>query len=245
MKTSLFRENFSSIIVTAILALFFVTFTAQAFEIPTESMEDTLLIGDRPFVNRVSFAPRTGWLGPLMPYEEIRRGDIIIFMHPAEADRKHLVKRAIGLPGDRLKIVNRQVFINGHPLDEGYKVHKNGYAEPYGANFPALSPPMGIPAEWRDELPKHIDKDGWLVVPPGRYFAMGDNRDNSYDSRYWGFVPRENILGRPLGLVWSLNFSAEDYLRKGAIKRFAMLLSDPRHRTRWDRLFLTFPRPNP
>ena len=240
MKTSLLRENFSSIVVTAILALFFVTFTAQAFEIPSVSMEDTLLVGDRPFVNRVSFAPRTSWLGPLIPYEEIRRGDIIVFLHPAEADRKHLVKRAIGLPGDRLKIVNRQVFINGHPLDEGYKVHKEGSIEPYRDNFPA-PPPMAVPAEWRYEMPKHIDKDGWLVVPPGHYFAMGDNRDKSYDSRYWGFVPRENILGRPLGLVWSRNFSDEDYLNLGPIERFVKLASDFRNKTRWNRLFLTFP----
>jgi signal peptidase I len=195
-------------------------------------------------VNRVSFAPPTKWLGPLIPYEEIHRGDVIIFLHPAEADRKHMVKRAIGLPGDRIKIVNRQVFINGHPLDEGYKIHKEVMSDPYGANFPALPAPSGIPAEWRDELPKHISKDGWLVVPPGQYFAMGDNRDNSWDSRYWGFVPRENILGRPLGLVWSLNFTAEEY-KKSAIQRFMMLAADPRHRTRWSRLFLTFPRSNP
>jgi signal peptidase I len=245
VKPSLFRENFSSIIVTAILALFFVTFTAQAFEIPSPSMEDTLLIGDRPFVNRVSFAPRTGWLGPLVPYEEIHRGDIIVFFHPAEADRKHMVKRVIGLPGDRLKIVHRQVFINGHPLDEGYKVHKESFIEPYGANFPSLAPPPGIPKEWRAELPKHISKDGWLVVPPGHYFAMGDNRDNSWDSRFWGFVPRENILGRPLGLVWSLNFTAEEYVKKSAIARFVMLARDVRNRTRWERLFLTFPRRTP
>jgi signal peptidase I len=249
VKPSQFRENFSSIVVTAILALFFVTFTAQAFEIPSPSMEYTLMIGDRPFVNRVSFAPPTKWLGPLIPYEEIRRGDIIIFNHPAQADRKHMVKRAIGLPGDRLRIVNRQVFINGHPLDEGYKVHKEVMADPYGANFPSLPPPSaGIPAEWakwRDELPKHIDKDGWLVIPPGNYFGMGDNRDNSWDSRYWGFIPRENILGRPLGLVWSLNFTAEDYQKMSALERFTKLVGDPRHRTRWSRLFLTFPRANP
>ena len=244
MKTSLFRENFSSIVVTAILALFFVTFTAQAFEIPSESMEDTLLCGDRPFVNRVSFAPRTGWLGSLLPYEELHRGDIIVFLHPAEADRKHLVKRAIGMPGDRLKIVNRQLFINGHAIDEGYTVHKEGLIRPYRDNFPG---PAGaeVPAEWRDEMPKHVDKDGWLVVPPGNYFAMGDNRDNSYDSRYWGFVPRENILGRPLGLIWSLNFSCDEYKNMGAIERFVKLVGAPRHRTRWDRLFLIFPRSNP
>src|SRR5258708_32114186 len=103
---SAFRENFASIVGTAILALFCTTFTAQAFEIPSESMEDTLLIGDRPFVNKVSFAPRTSWLGPLVPYEEIRRGDIIIFLHPAEATRQHLVKLAIGLTDDRLKSIN-------------------------------------------------------------------------------------------------------------------------------------------
>jgi signal peptidase I len=242
-----FRENFASLIATAVLALFFTTFLAQAFEIPSESMEDTLLVGDRPFVNKLSFAPPSNWLKPLLPYEDIHRGDIIIFKHPAEPGRIHMVKRAIGLPGDRLKIVNRQVFINGRMLDEGYKVHKIGTIEDYRDNFPG--PPEGqVYPEWREEMPKHVNAAGELVIPPGHYFAMGDNRDESLDSRYWGFVPRENILGRPLVLYWSMDLTREDYQATGLGERatsfVSMLINLPR-KTRWNRLFRTFPRVNP
>src|SRR5579871_4977336 len=166
---SAWRENFASIVVTAILFLFFTTFTAQAFEIPSESMEDTLLIGDRPFADNVVFAPATKWLGPLLPYSEIRRGDIIIFLHPADLDRKHMVKRVIGLPGDRIKIVNRNVMINGHFIDEGYKVHKTGTIEPYRDNFPG-PPSMQVYEQWAEEMPKHVNANGELVVPPDHYF---------------------------------------------------------------------------
>src|SRR5436309_5877097 len=235
-----FRENFASLVATAVLALFFTTFLAQAFEIPSESMEDTLLVGDRPFVNKLSFAPRTTWLGPLLPYEEIRRGDIIIFKHPAQPDRIHMVKRAIGLPGDHIKIINRQVLVNGRMIDEGYKVHKMGTIEEYRDNFPA--PPYGgqVNEVWREEMPKHVE-NGELIVPPGHYFAMGDNRDYSLDSRYWGFVPRENILGRPLVLYWSMDLTRADYQATGLGNRvvgFVRLLIDLPRKTRWKRLFL-------
>jgi len=237
-KRSAFRENLLSLLSTAVLALFFVTFVAQAFEIPSESMEDTLLVGDRPFVEKVAFAPRTSWLGPLLPYDQIRRGDIIVFKHPAEPGRIHMVKRVIGVPGDRLRIVNRQLIINGHMLDEGYKVHKMGTVEEYRDNFPSY--PIGpVYPEWREEMPKHI-KDGWLVIPPGHYFAMGDNRDNSLDSRYWGFVPRENILGRPWVLYWSLDLNRTDYQTTGVVNRVVgivqTVLTLPM-KTRWSRLF--------
>jgi signal peptidase I len=195
--------------VTAVQVIFFMTFVAQVFAIPSDSMEDTLLVGDRPLVERVAFAPRTAWLGRLLPYTEIRRGDIIVFKHPAQADRIHVVKRVIGLPGDRLRIVNRQVMVNGQFLVEGYKVHRSGVIEDYKDDFPAPPTEAMYPA-WRAEMPKHVaklGKDGWLVVPPGHYFAMGDNRDSSLDSRYWGFIPRQNILGRPWVLTWSRNFN--------------------------------------
>ena|ERR1039458_1613819 len=244
-RPSVWRENFSSIVVTAVLFLFFTTFTAQAFEIPSESMEDTLLIGDRPFADNVAFAPATKWLGPLLPYSEIRRGDIIIFLHPQDADRKHMVKRVIGLPGDRIKIVNRNVMINGYFLSEGYKVHKMGTIEPYRDNFPDRYPIEALPQyrEWAEEMPKHIDKDGWLVVPPGHYFGMGDNRDWSLDSRYWGFIPRENILGRALVIYWSVDFKRDEIEKDGPAMHIVHLLMALPFRTRWHRLFLTFPRP--
>jgi signal peptidase I len=249
-QPGVWRENFSSIVVTAILFLFFTTFTAQAFEIPSISMEDTLLVGDRPFADNVVFAPRTKWLGPLLPYSEIRRGDIIIFLHPKDPDRKHMVKRVIGLPGDRIKIVNRNVMVNGHLLVEGYKVHKMGNIMEYRDNFPAVYPmdmlvhsPQYRP--WaEEELPNAIDKDGWLVVPPGKYFGMGDNRDWSLDSRYWGFIPRENILGRALVIYWSVGFKSEEIENDGPAMHIVHLLMALPFKTRWNRLFLTFPRPN-
>jgi signal peptidase I len=249
-RPSVWRENFSSIVVTAVLFLFFTTFTAQAFEIPSESMEDTLLIGDRPFADNVSFAPATKWLGPLLPYQQIRRGDIIIFLHPKDPDRKHMVKRVIGLPGDRLKIVNRNVMINGHFLVEGYKIHKMGTIEPYRDNFPDAYPREILVTSpqytsWADdELPNHIDKDGWLVVPPGHYFGMGDNRDWSLDSRYWGFIPRENILGRALVIYWSVDFKRDEIEKDSPAMHIVHLLMALPFRTRWKRLFLTFPNPN-
>lgn len=238
-RHSALRENFSSLVATAVLALFFTTFVAQAFEIPSESMEDTLLVGDRPFVEKIAFAPRTEWLGPLLPYGEIHRGDIIVFKHPAEPARIHMVKRVIGLPGDRIRIVRRQLIVNGRLLDEGYKVHKTGTVDDYRDNFPG--PPIGpVYPEWADSMPHHV-KDGWLVVPPGRYFAMGDNRDNSLDSRYWGFVPRENILGKPLVLYWSLDLTRESYMPKNVADRLlgvVQIVIDLPRKTRWGRLFL-------
>ncbi len=236
-RRTAFRENLLSLFSTAVLALFFVTFAAQAFEIPTGSMEDTLLVGDRPFVDRVAFAPRTPWLGPSLPYRDIRAGDVVVFKHPAQPDRIHLVKRVIALPGDRVRIVNRQVIVNGRLLDEGYKVHKDSVQEDFRDNFPSPAVEQVYPA-WREEMPKHI-KDGWLVVPPGHYFVMGDNRDNSRDSRYWGFVPRENILGRPWALLWSLNLAPVDFERTGmdrVVGTLKTVVTLPLI-TRWDRLF--------
>ena len=233
------RAYFASIVGTAVVALFGVTFCVQAFEIPSESMEITLLIGDRPLVNKLAYAPPTGWLGPLLPYREIRRGDIVVFKHPADPIRTHTVKRVIGLPGDRLRIVRRQVIVNGRLLDEGYKVHKLGAIEDYRDNFP--STPLGpVYPEWAQEMPRHV-KDGWLVVPAGHYFLMGDNRDFSADSRYWGFVPRENILGKPWFLVWSFDKTARDYKDLGPagllVGTLGSILELPR-KTRWGRVFL-------
>jgi signal peptidase I len=205
-------------------------------------MEDTLLIGDRPVVNKISYAPPSRWLGPLLPYREIRRGDIIIFKHPAQPDRIHMVKRAIGMPGDHIRIVQRQVIVNGRLLDESYKAHKMGTVEPYRDQFPA-APGGGVYPAWREELPSHV-REGELIVPPGHYFAMGDNRDYSLDSRYWGLVPREAILGRPVALFWSMDFSERDQVRNPlfAVVRFVVFLPV---KTRWRRLFLTFPPAHP
>ena len=237
MRRTTVRDALESLLVTVILALFGTTFLMQAFKIPSSSMEDTLLIGDHIMVNKLAFAPRAGWLGPLLPYREIRGGDIIVFKYPV-SPATHFVKRVIGVPGDRLRIVHRQVNVNGRFLDESYKVHKIGTVEEFRDQFPSL--PLGpLLPRWADEMRSHV-KDGALVVPPGRYFVMGDNRDFSSDSRYWGFVPRENILGRPLVIYWSLNSTSRDYQITGLRQRLAgivEILKDFPSKTRWNRMF--------
>jgi len=235
---SALREGLESLVVTLILALFGITFLVQAFQIPSNSMEDTLLIGDHVMVDKLDFAPRTAWLGPLLPYEPIHRGDVVVFKYPVDP-AMHLVKRAIGLPGDRVRIRHRQVFVNGHALVEPFTAHKSGFHEEYRDEFP--KPPVGpVFAEWSREMPRHV-KDGWLEVPQGYYFVMGDNRDYSSDSRYWGFVPRENIVGRPVIVYWSLNSTSHDYQLTGiqSLKSVLETLVNLPRKTRWERIFRT------
>ncbi len=236
-RKSTAREYFESLVVTVILALFGTTFLIQAFKIPSSSMEDTLLIGDHLMVDKLAYAPRTRWLGRLLPYHQIHRGDIVVFKYPVSPST-HFVKRVVGLPGDRLRIANRQVIANGRLLDEGYKVHKTHTVEEYRDNFP--STPMGpVYPQWAEILPNYV-KDGWLVVPAGYYFVMGDNRDFSSDSRYWGFVPRENILGKPLVIYWSLESTSRDYQTTNVVQRLieiVQILIEFPIKTRWSRMF--------
>jgi signal peptidase I len=202
------REYVDSLLVTVVLALFVTTFLLQAFTIPSSSMEKTLLVGDYLLVNKFAFAGEKGAGFGLLPYREVRRGDIIVFKYPF-GNYPHFVKRVIGLPGDRLKIANRQVFINEQPLAETYKMHtKLSAPGSFQDNFPPsdLAFAFGMEAPWKDQV-ERLRRGGELVVPPGKYFVMGDNRDNSQDSRYWGFVDRENIIGRPLLIYWSFDAS--------------------------------------
>ena len=161
--------------------LFIITFIVQAFEIPSSSMENTLLIGDHVFVNRVQFAPRTKWLGPMLPYRQIRHGDIVVFLSPAEPGL-YVVKRIIGIPGDRIHLRDGVVYRNGEKLDEPYVIHQGGEASynPYRDNFPSVPPTefSNVTPEWELSLPQHIQGDD-VVVPPNSYFGMGDNRDVS------------------------------------------------------------------
>ena len=241
-QKSTFREYFESIVVTVILALYGTTFAIQAFKIPSSSMEDTLLIGDHLMVDKLAYAPPGRWLGPLLPYREVRRRDIIVFKYPVDP-RTHFVKRVVGVPGDRLRMVNQQLYINGHLADEGYKVHKMGSVDVYRDNFPDSMPPSVH--VWAEEFRQYV-QDGWLVVPPGHYFAMGDNRDSSLDSRYWGFVPRENIQGKPLLIYWSLESVSADYRYRSLWERGVGILKTVVQfpfKTRWERMFLLI-RPN-
>src|SRR5882724_118940 len=191
-------EFLASLAVTLVMVLFIMTFVGQTFAIPSSSMENTLLIGDHLFVNRLGFAPRSSWIGPLVPYREIKRGDIIVFLSPAEED-KHLVKRVIGIPGDRIHLRHGVVYRNGEKLNEPYVIHRGPIDyDPYRDDFPAAFSDGATPA-WQESMHQYVQGED-IVVPPDHYFAMGDNRDNSYDSRYWGFVPRQNLIGQPIGI---------------------------------------------
>jgi signal peptidase I len=219
--------------------LFIITFVLQAFEIPSGSMEDTLLIGDHLFVNREQFAPPTRWMGPLMPYREIRRNDIAVFLSPEEPGL-FLVKRIVGVPGDRIHLRDGSVYRNGEKLVEPYVQHKRGNYEPYRDNFPAVAPSemYGITSQdWIETMSSHIHGED-IVVPPDSYFAMGDNRDNSKDSRYWGFVPRKNVIGRPMFVYWSFITPEDQYQMRGAGDRLGFLAHIIVHffdETRWSR----------
>jgi signal peptidase I len=233
-----FLASLAGVLVTG---LFIITFVLQAFEIPSSSMENTLLIGDHVFVNRVQFSPATHWTGPLMPYRDIRRQDIVVFLSPAEPGL-YVVKRIIGVPGDRIHLRNGTVFRNGEKLDEPYVIH-NSDEDPnaYRDNFPAVPPSdfNRLFAEWQDHLPQYIQGDD-LVVPPNSYFAMGDNRDVSYDSRYFGFIPHENIIGRPMFIYWSFETPAGQYQKTSIGDRVAFIAKVVIHffdQTRWRRMF--------
>jgi signal peptidase I len=196
-----FLASLAGVLVTG---LFIVTFILQAFEIPSSSMEDTLLIGDHLFVNREQFSAPTHWLGRLMPYRDVRRDEVAVFLSP-EQPGLFLVKRIIGVPGDRIHLRDDEVYRNGVKLVEPFVRHKRAQRNPYTDNFPAVPPSemFGVRNEkWAAELPSHIEGDD-IVVPPDSYFAMGDNRDVSYDSRFWGFVPRKNLIGHPMFVYWS------------------------------------------
>lgn len=230
-------EFLASLAVTLVMVLFIMTFVGQTFAIPSSSMENTLLIGDHLFVNRLGFAPRSKYMGPLLPYREIKRGDIIVFLSPAEPD-KHLVKRVIGIPGDHIHLRHGIVYRNGEALNEPYVIHRGTYEDPYRDNFPSASADGATPA-WQETMPKYV-QGGDLVVPSDHYFAMGDNRDNSYDSRYWGFVPRENLIGQPIGIYWSFESSERDYEQTEISDRLKSIAHTVIHffdQTRWERTF--------
>lgn len=194
--------SIESLLGTIVIAVFVITFIVQAFQIPSQSMENTLLVGDYLLVNKLCYGGGSvgNWI---MPYQTIRRGDIVVFHYPVDPTQ-HFVKRVIGVPGDRLRMVNKKVWINGKPTDEPYVRFIDPPNNAFRDNFPRVDiPAMGMEGKWWLQLRKLVE-DGELIVPQGHYFVMGDNRDDSQDSRYWGFVPRENIIGRPLVIYWSV-----------------------------------------
>jgi signal peptidase I len=232
-------EFLSSLAAVLVTGLFIITFVMQAFEIPSSSMEDTLLIGDHVFVNRVQFAPKTSWMGHLLPYRDIHRGDIVVFLSP-QTQGLYVVKRIIGVPGDHVHLRNGVVYRNGEKLDEPYIDHDaDSPGDTYRNNFPAVPPSEGdnLFDVWQAELPSHIEGED-LVVPPNRYFAMGDHRGVSYDSRYWGFIPKENVVGRPMFIYWSFETPDRQYEKTSLGDRLGFLAHVVIHffdETRWNR----------
>jgi signal peptidase I len=247
-KKSSMRDTFESLVVTVILAIFGTTFVLQAFKIPTGSMENTLLIGDHLLVNKFIFAPQGGVLAHLLPYRDLRRGDVIVFKFTPTDEQtepgEHFVKRVIGVPGDRIRIFHRQVFVNEQPQTEPYVRHDPAYVGELrpGDDFP---PPdteylPGATTAWNAEIGGFIH-NGELIVPPGNYFVMGDNREQSWDSRFWGFVSRSAVIGRPVLIYWSFETPRDEYLHNSLSDRLSQIVDLIIHfptKTRWRRTLM-------
>jgi len=226
-KKSTLREYFESIVIAVILALFIRTFVVQAFKIPTGSMEENLLIGDHLLVNKFIFGPSASAVErALLPMAPLKRGEVVVFKYPEEPDRD-FIKRVIGLPGETVELREKKVYINGMPLNEPY-VH-------------FLAPPRTGGTEFNEVTSFDVrERYGPVTVPPNQYFVMGDNRDNSQDSRYWGFLPRDLVKGKALVIYWSYEAGREDYQEEGAgaaARGFISVFAHFFTRTRWDRMF--------
>jgi signal peptidase I len=196
-----------SLLYLVVVAIFIITFSVQPFRIPSESMESTLLVGDFLLVDKQDVAPDGS--GFPMPSATIHRGDVIVFHDPIDSSL-HLVKRVIGIPGDHLRLLHGHVLINGQPLTEPYAVYRPSPPDNFRDNFPRLrSADPSIDSHWWIRMRSLID-NGELIIPAGNYFVLGDNRNDSDDSRYWGFVPRNAIVGKPLIIYFSLRQRSSD-----------------------------------
>ena len=232
-------SSVQSLAVTVVIAVFVITFQVQAFQIPSESMENTLLIGDYLLVDKVHYGHGGRW-GEILPYAPIQRGDIVVFRYPVHP-QQHFVKRVIGLPGDQVRMVEGRVLVNGVPLKENYVIHTRPDYDHFRDDFPLTDiPNASTEPRWWKEMGELV-RQGDLVVPPDRFFVLGDNRDESLDSRYWGFVPRENIIGRPLLIYWSVRAprpAAEVSSSRGdKLSAFLYGVTHLVQDTRWNRTF--------
>jgi signal peptidase I len=259
-------EGLASLCTILAVYLFAIAFVVQNFDIPSPSMTNTLLVGDHLMVDRVTLAPATKW-APFVHYRPVQRGDVIVFMKPhTEVPDMILVKRAIGVPGDRIHLRQGVVYVNGVAQAEPYAIQPAAEGMvPYRDDFPSdlvglrrwASSDLATRGEcqdkacaeqaaiddrtmsWTDELPKHIEGDD-LVVPQGFVFAMGDNRADSLDSRFWGFVPDRNILGRPLFVYWSFKTPDNQEDKTSLGDKLAFMAHEATHffhGTRWERTF--------
>jgi signal peptidase I len=208
-QKSTVREYFESIVIAVILALFVRTWAVQAFKIPTGSMENNLLVGDHLLVNKFAFAPTLSrFEKAILPVRDVRRGDVVVFKFPNEPERD-FIKRVIGLPGETLELRNKRVYVNGEPLDEPYVY----FLDPMAGEGEVTSLDVR-------------ERYGPVKVPQEQYFVMGDNRDNSQDSRYWGFLPASYVKGRALMIYWSYDGARDD----------GSFLTGLFTRTRWERI---------
>ena len=245
-------EALASICSVLVVGLFVLEFIGQNFVIPSGSMENTLLIGDHLLVDRITFTPASRWM-PLVHHRDPQRGDVVVFYRPApqpEPDPEGnpvyeiLVKRLIGVPGDHVHLHNGVVFINGvaQPMppegrDTPPPAGQQNYLDEFPSQLPTVEDSLGAVTPWVVDLPSHIE-NGDLVVPPGKYFMMGDHRHASYDSRFWGLVPRENIIGRPLFNYWSFKTPDNQEDKKGIGNKIAWFGHVVLHfftDTRWSR----------
>jgi signal peptidase I len=230
LRRSALLGGAQSLAATLVIALFVITFSVQAFQIPSESMEKTLLTGDYLLVDKVLYGSSA--LGGALPYREVERGDVIVF-RPPHMPEQHFVKRVIGLPGDRIQMRDRRVWVNGALLEEGYAVYTRDAA--YGGGSEA-----GMDETGRRRMRRQL-RMGELEVPAGQYFVLGDNRDHSLDSRYWGFVPRENIVGRPLLIYFSMEraggITPASAATDAALTRLGHALTQAIGSARWERTF--------
>lgn len=234
-------ESIAGIASVLVSGLFIITFVVQAFEIPSRSMEDTLLVGDHVFVDRLTPASKAGYVGPLVPYREVHRGDIVVFISPNERGL-YVVKRVIGVPGDRIHLTHRTVYVNGVANPEPYVKYLYNDHNSYRDEFPSVSTDEAggnVAPYWPAMLRENV-KDGELVVPPHSYFGMGDDRELSLDSRYWGFIPQENVIGRPLFVYWSFETPEDQYQHTEIAERVKFAGHVIVHffdMTRWKRMF--------
>jgi len=235
-KKETLPEFLAGILAVLVSAIFIITFIVQAFEIPSGSMENTLLFGDHVFVDRLTAMKAGGMMGLVMPYHDVKRGEIIVFIHPKDPGM-YVVKRVIGVPGDKIHLKDGVVYRNGQPLNEPYLL-REGTGQEFRENFPR-GEYDGTYSEWPMQMRAYL-RDGELIVPPDNFFGMGDHRDVSLDSRYWGFIPRENIVGRPLFIYWSFDTPSDQYERRQAGERVSFFVHMIVHffdKTRWSRMF--------
>jgi signal peptidase I len=222
--------------VNVILLLFGTTTLLQAFVIPTGSMESTLLVGDHVLVDKLTYSPADNVTQHWLPYRDVQRGDVIVFRAPLNI-AIDVVKRAIGVPGDRIRLENKKLILNGKAVNEPYAVHIEGSSDRYRDNFPSFPAGFDVKPRALEMLQRNV-VNGELLVPPGFIFAMGDNRDNSEDSRYWGLVPRENIRGTPLMVYWSYDAPSEDLLNPNiGVDHIVDVVAHFFTKTRWSRTF--------